>query len=99
MDMKTNPFNITVNNYDQFNQGSIIVEKNCNAVLITNLGDTIATVNGAMLFPSPTPLTDAGDSLTLGGNLGDIFVGQITLAFVQPINAAPRVQIIQQYYI
>lgn len=98
--IEKNPFNITVNFYDRNLQGTIIVEKNCNAVLIVNLGDSIATINGAFLFPSPTPATDAGDSLTLGGNLGDIYRGQLVLSFpVATIGANPQVQVIQQYYV
>jgi hypothetical protein len=77
----------------------INVQPKCNAIIITNLGDTIAFINGAILFPSATPTTDAGDSLSFGGNEGDVYVGNLKLSFQFPVNANPQVQIIQQYYI
>jgi hypothetical protein len=95
----TNPFNIAVNVYDQTQQGFIAVIPKCNAVIVTNLGDTIATINGAILFPSATPATDAGDSLAFGGNEGDVYSGNLKLAFAFPVGANPQVQIIQQFYI
>lgn len=66
---------------------------------MTNIGDTIAQINGITLFPSATPLTDAGDSIEIKGNELDEYSGNLKLSFNFPVGAIPRVQIIQQFYI
>lgn len=95
----TNNYNIAVNFYNQANQGFINIMPNCNSITITNLGDTIATINGIILFPSPTPATDAGDSVEISGNELDVYKGNIKLAFNFPVGANPQVQIVQQFYV
>lgn len=75
------------------------VSKNCFAFMFTNVGATVATVNGMVIFPSATPLTALGDSRTIAGHDGDIYKGNITLSFRTPIVAIPQVEIVQLYYI
>jgi len=78
----------------------VIVEKLCNGFTAINYGDVIAEINGIRIFPSATPATVVGDSLSVGGNAGEIYKGQIILKFVQPTaGVAPRVVIVQKYLI
>jgi hypothetical protein len=77
----------------------VIVVENCFAFMFTNLGDTTATVNGMTIFPSATPATSLGDSRSLAGHLMDLYKGLLTLAFIQPLGAAPLVEIVQLYYV
>lgn len=95
---KGNNFNITVNVYDQTQQGFINVVPGCNSFTVINTGDTIAQINGIPLFPSATPATDAGDAVAIEGNELDIYKGNIKLAFNFPVGANPQVTIIQQFY-
>lgn len=92
-------YNISVNFYNAGNQGFINIQKNCNSIMVTNLGDTIATINGIVLFPSATPATVAGDTLEITGNELDSFKGNLKLAFNFPVGASPLVQIVQQFYV
>jgi len=90
-------WNIVVNRYSESKQ--LIVEKGCNSITITNLGDVIVRFNNLTLFPSATPATVAGDSISLGGNLGEIYTGDMNLQFVLPTaGTAPLVEIIQKFY-
>jgi hypothetical protein len=77
---------------------SIDVVDNCYAIMFTNIGDTIARVNGFVIFPSATPLTALGDSRTISGHLLDIYQGNIRLAFNVPAGANPQVEIAQFFY-
>lgn len=79
--------------------GQIPVTENCFAFMFTNLGDTPATVNGMIVFPSATPATALGDSRTIGGHLMDLYKGNITVAFIQPLGVNPKLEIIQLFYI
>lgn len=72
--------------------------ENCFAYMFTNLGDTIAFVNGIVIFPSATPLTALGDSRSMSGHLLDLYKGNLTLAFAAPVGANPKVEIIQLFY-
>lgn len=75
------------------------VQRGCNSITYTNLGDTIVKINGKTLFPSLTPLVSAGDSISLGGNLGEIYKGDINISFQAPVGVLPRLEIIQKFYI
>ncbi len=77
----------------------IPVAKNCFAFMFTNLGDTIARVNGMVIFPNATPLAALGDSRSLAGHWMDLFKGRLTLSFQAPVNALPQVEIVQLYYV
>lgn len=76
---------------------NIIFEKSCFGFMFTNIGDTVATVNGMVIFPSATPATSLGDSRSLMAHLLDIYKGNITLAFA-PGGANPKVEVVQLYY-
>jgi len=90
-------YNMTVQVYSQ-NQ-SVPVAKNCFAFMFTNVGDTTATVEGMVIFPSATPLTALGDSRTIAAHEYDIYSGNITLSFRGVIGPAPGVEIVQLYYV
>lgn len=71
--------------------------ENCFAFQFTNVGDTVAYVNGMVIYPSATPGSAIGDSRSLSGHLLDLYGGQITLA-IAPGGAAPLIEIVQLYY-
>lgn len=78
---------------------SVIVIRGCNGFIATNLGDTAVLINGQTLFPSATPATVLGDSVSVFGNKGEIYGSQqIIVQFVQPLGAAPAVEIVQKFY-
>jgi hypothetical protein len=77
---------------------SIAILPNCFAFMFTNLGDTTAFVNGMVVFPSATPLTQIGDSRSVGAHWGDVYKGNLELKFQAPIGAIPRVEIVQLFY-
>lgn len=90
-------WNFTVNTYTV--SGEIPVQRGCNSIEVTNIGDTAVQINGIILFPSTTPATVLGNSISLGGNLGETYQGKLSLMFVQAIGALPQVQVIQKFYI
>ena len=91
-------WNITTLSYDRTQK--VAVQKGCNGYVATNVGDTPVTVNGQILFPSATPATVLGDSISVGGNLGEIYgAQQIDVVFASPAGAAPLVTIVQKFYI
>ena len=73
--------------------------KYMNGFVATNIGDTVVTINRKILFPSATPLTAQGDAFSFGGNEGEIFVGDLDIAFRAPVGAAPAIEILQKFYI
>lgn len=79
---------------------NINVLDNCFAYMFTNVGDTIAKVDGMIIFPSPTPLTDLGDSRSIMAHEGEVLAAnQIVLSFGVPLGANPRVEVVQLQYI
>lgn len=83
---------------------SIFVPKGCAGFMVTNIGDTKATINNMLLNPDPrnviTPTeTFRGDSITIMLHKGDIYSGKIDLAFdmVAP-GTNPRVEVVQLFY-
>lgn len=60
--------------------------------MFTNTGLDTVTVNGMLLFPGPAG--SLGDSITIGGNEGEIYVGNIVVAFATL--AGPSLQIVQK---
>lgn len=91
------PYNMTVQVYSS-NQ-SIPLAKGCFAFMFTNVGDTVATVNGMVIFPNVAPATALGDSRTIAGHENEIYTGNITLSFRVPLGATPNVEIVQLYYV
>lgn len=79
------------------NAQQIPVVENCFAFMFTNLGDSIAWINGMVIFPSSTPATALGDSRSVSGHLMDLYKGNITLA-IQAGGVAPLVEVVQLYY-
>lgn len=94
---KGRKYNLSIVNYSA--GGNITVMKDCNSVAVVNVGDTIAEINGIPLFPSATPATVRGDAVSINGNEGELYKGNLRLAFRVPIGAAPQVIIIQQFYV
>lgn len=80
------------------NSRSIIVVPNCFAFMFTNIGDTIARVNGMVVFPNANPATGLGDSRSISGHLLDLYKGNMTLSFEQPLGATPAIEIVQLFY-
>jgi len=79
--------------------GVVPLVENCFAFMFTNIGDTTALVNGMVIFPSATPLVSLGDSRSIAGHWMDLYKGNINVAFVQPVGAAPQVEIVQLAYV
>jgi len=70
---------------------------NCNGFTAINTGDDPVTVNDQILYPG-IPGTTLGDSMSVGGNAGEIYLGQIKVTF-SGIGANPQCQIVQKFYI
>lgn len=70
---------------------------NCNGFIAVNTGDEIAVVNDQVLYPG-VPGTNLGDSKTVGGNAGEVFLGNIKITF-NGGGANPEVTIDQKFYI
>lgn len=90
-------YNMTVQLYSE--NTYVPVAGGCFAFMFTNVGDTIAEVNGMVIFPSATPGTSLGDSRTIAAHEFDFYTGNITLSFRAPVGAAPSVELIQLYYV
>jgi len=90
------PYNLIAQNYQE--NTYIPVSCGCFAFMFTNLGDTVATVKGMIIFPSATPTTALGDSRTISGHKLDIYMGTMDLSFRTPIGLNPLVEIVQLYY-
>lgn len=83
----------------QAQSGNVPLVENCFAIMFTNIGDTIATLNGMVVFPSAAPATSLGDSRTIAGHEMDLYKGNISVAFAQPLGATPRLEIVQLFYV
>lgn len=79
--------------------GMIPRSRNLNGFTVTNIGDRNVKINGKILFASATPTTDLGDSVSFGGNLGEIFANNIELQILAGAGTAPLVEIIFKYYV
>jgi hypothetical protein len=90
-------WNMTATGYSQSEQ--IDVVDGCFAIMFTNIGDTAANVNGVVIFPSATPAAALGDSRSIGGHYMGLYKGNITLTIQAPVGVAPRVEIIQLFYV
>ncbi len=80
---------------------TISVQRGCFCYMFTNVGGTLAFVDGMRIFPAVNPATTLGDSRTICGHKGDIYSGFINLAFdptVFPL-VNPLVEIVQEFYI
>lgn len=90
-------YNLSVNTYTE--TIDVPVQRPCNGFTVTNLGDTALKINGKILFPSATPLTAQGDSVTFGGNAEEVYTDKIYISFLLPLGAAPLCEVIQKYYV
>lgn len=78
----------------------VIVQKNCFAFMVTNIGDVIAKVNDMVIFPNANPATGVGTSRSISGHLLDLYAGNITLSFEAPTAGVnPKVEIVQLFYV
>lgn len=59
---------------------SIVVDQLCNGYTVINIGTTVMAVNKIALNPG-TAGTNNGESVSVGGNRGEIFAGRIDIAF------------------
>lgn len=89
-------YNILTGTYSQ--DGDVKTEPFCNGYTVRNIGDTLVIVSGMAILPALVPGTP-GESVAVGGNLGEIFIGRLTVRFAAPIGANPLVEITQKYYI
>jgi hypothetical protein len=94
--MPINSYNLTTDIY--IRSGTLPREQFLNSFIVTNIGDTPFTFNGKILFPSATPTTAQGDSISFGGNENEIYVGKMVLAFQLPLGAIPRCEIVRKYF-
>lgn len=90
-------YNMTVQVYQQ--NTYIPLSKGVFAFMFTNIGDTTATLNGMVIFPSATPTTSLGDSRTIAAHEMEIYTGIMNLSFRAPLGAAPAVEVVQLFYI
>ena len=90
-------YNMSVQLYTR--SQTVTVQRGAFAFMFNNVGDTTASVNGMVVFPSATPTTALGDSRSISGHLLDIYSGYINLSFATPLGANPVVEIVQLYYI
>lgn len=88
-------YNIIPQSYTQAKR--VIVDRRCNSWTAWNNGDDTVFVNNVPLLPRPAPgLT--GESLEISGNEGEVYGGDINIAFAGT-GTNPSVFIFQKVYI
>lgn len=77
------------------------VDRRCNGFIAVNKGDVLVRINGFPLLPYPPGHPElSGESMTVGGNLGEIYRGRIQIVFPAPApGQSPSVWIIQKFYL
>jgi hypothetical protein len=94
---KVKLFRYNISQGQVYTPGQIVQRvKNCNGFTAVNVGDDLVTVNGFPLYPG-TPGTNIGDSISFGGNAGEIYLGTIDVVFAN-VGVLPQVAISQKYY-
>lgn len=99
--MQGREYNFDVQNYTQ----EIMYDTTglCNAITFINKGNTPVSINGVLLMPSPLNVAVgdrfAGETVSFGGNEGEIYRGQVKILFPAPIGTDPVVTAIQKYYL
>lgn len=86
-------YNMTQQQYAKLE--SVNIDKQCNGVTVLNAGTTYVTWNGIPLAP--------GQSMTVGGNEGEIFIGRVDIAFFTQTPAPAIITnsawVIQKFYV
>lgn len=77
--------------------GNVKRVDNCNGFIAINTGDDLAWINDQPIYPGIIG-TVTGESFSLVGDVGEIFLGLITVKF-QGVGANPEVTINQKFYI
>ena len=94
--MKARKYDFLTNYYTSSQVVEIVPD--CNGITIINLGDLPVIVKGIYLNAG-TPGTNAGDSVSIGGNEGEILdTARLDIMFQDGIGTQPNVMIIQKYY-
>lgn len=75
--MEFHPYNFLINIYTENTR--VIVDERCNGFTAINKGLVDAEVNGVILKPGTA--TGSGESVSFGGNFGEIFRGRIDVIF------------------
>lgn len=73
---------------------SVVIDDFCNGWTVINIGASVMFVNGIPLNPGVAG-TNNGESFSVGGNRGEIFMGRIDLRFV---GGAGVCVVIQKFY-
>ena len=85
-------YNITTQEY--IAQHNVVVDRLCNGLTIKNAGTTIVLFNGVPLQPQ--------ESISIGGNEGEVYVGRCDIRFQVQTPAPPVVNnsawVIQKFY-
>ena len=92
--MQKYPYNFLINFYTQ--NTHVIVDEMCNGYTAINKGTIRAMINGIELLPGSG--TASGESISFGGNLGEIFSGRIDVTFPSG-NVGANVCLIQKIYL
>jgi hypothetical protein len=84
-------YNITTQDYNQ--QRSVNVVKGCNGFTVKNAGTSTVFVDGVPVL--------AKESLSVGGNEGEIYVGRIDITFGPPAPSPTTnsAWVIQKFYV
>lgn len=87
-------YNFSGQQYSQ-NQ-NITLDENCNGITVINNGATAAFLNEIPLNAG-VPGTNNGESLTIGGNKGEVLKGRVSIRFAAGVGSS--VIVIQKFYI
>lgn len=87
------PYNMVSIQYQQ--PADIIVDDHCNGYHVINIGTTVCFINKIPLNPG-VPGVSNGESISFGGNRGEVFRGRIELEFA---GGAGNAVVTQKVYI
>ena len=90
-------YNVETINY--YRSADIPRGRYLNGFTVTNIGDTPFYMMGKRFFPSTTPLTSQGDSMSFGGNEDELFTGKINLIFDTAPMLTPNAEFVFKYYV
>ena len=88
------PYNFLINYYTV--NTHVIVDDKCNGFTVINKGTVDGMVNGIILKPGTATAT--GESISFGGNVGEIFRGRIDISFPSG-SAGGNLVVIQKIYL